>query len=469
MGGENLEVEAGTAPVTEGCPAFADGCPYGKNVEVADWIKEKREDALGACPAFKDGCPFDGAGDMVQLQSKLEALPPSHGKADVGGRSHEVLLDMLKTVHKASQTMKQTVGAECPVFQEACPFKNCTTSSGAPLALELETRSWNLWIQAVEVEDSAEGLAKKLKEGTAEAHKAAESVHFVKEFIRCRVDQPIYAQFVVNLYHIYQALEEALEANAEHPLVESLHFPDELERADTLKLDAEYYLGSDWQQETMPSKTTREYVKRLRRLKDEAPELLIPHAYTRYLGDLSGGQLLKKAAIRGMKLPNDGSGVHFYNFRRIPDTMVFKNMYRARMDALQADSATADRMVEEANYAFFLNTRIFQELDSLAGFEADPVPPPTTAPASSEAAAIAAAARAAGCPFASLAAQGLGMPEGHPQPAAEKVLEKAEEPTPLQPAAPLEAANQTARHLPWLITGAAAVLSILALRVYRNK
>lgn len=30
---------------------------------------------------------------------------------------------------------------------------------------------------------------------------------------------------VVNLYHIYQALEEALDANAEHPLVESLHFP----------------------------------------------------------------------------------------------------------------------------------------------------------------------------------------------------------------------------------------------------
>ena len=32
-------------------------------------------------------------------------------------------------------------------------------------------------------------------------------------------------------------------------------------------------------------------------------------------------------------------------------------MYRARMDSLPADSATADRMVKEANYAFFLNTR----------------------------------------------------------------------------------------------------------------
>ena len=28
----------------------------------------------------------------------------------------------------------------------------------------------------------------------------------------------------------------------------------------------------------------------------------------RYLGDLSGGQLLRRAAVRGMKLPEDGSG-----------------------------------------------------------------------------------------------------------------------------------------------------------------
>ena len=38
MGGENAE---SPVAVTEGCPAFADGCPYGKNVEVADWIKAR--------------------------------------------------------------------------------------------------------------------------------------------------------------------------------------------------------------------------------------------------------------------------------------------------------------------------------------------------------------------------------------------------------------------------------------------
>jgi len=462
MGGGDGETAALQIPgaVSDGCPAFADGCPYSKNDEMLEWIKEKRSDAIGACPAFKEGCPFTDASDITKLQAQLAALPPSHAgeaptaEVTVGGKPHEALMDMLKTVHKASQSMKQTVGADCPVFQEACPFKNCITSSGTPLAMELEWRSWGLWIgdeqaQLAEVQD--EGLACKLKEGTKEAHQAAETVHFVKEFVRGRVSRQIYAQFVVNLYHIYGALEEALEANAEHPLIESLHFPEELERTAALKQDAAFFLGENWQNETLPSKTTREYINRIKQVQKESPELLIPHAYTRYLGDLSGGQVLKKAAIRGMKLPDDDSGVRFYIFKRIPDFKNFKNMYRARMDNLQADSATADRMVEEANYAFFLNTRIFQELDSLAGFEAEPVPPPASAPAASHAEAAARAA-AAGCPFASLAAQGLAMPDDHPGLAdtekADKELAKAPE--------------QEDNKAGWRLASAAAVIALSA-------
>eukprot|EP00931_Biecheleriopsis_adriatica_P022412 TRINITY_DN14413_c0_g1_i2.p1 TRINITY_DN14413_c0_g1~~TRINITY_DN14413_c0_g1_i2.p1 ORF type:complete len:495 (+),score=121.13 TRINITY_DN14413_c0_g1_i2:24-1487(+) len=438
MGGDDA---ASRNPTLSGsCPAFTDGCPYANNGDVVEWIKQKRPEAISACPAFKDGCPFNEAADMDSLRKQLEALPPSHAGAPrqpdaeahqepsgEAGKPHAVLLDMLKTVHQASQSVKESVGGDCPVFQEACPFKNCITSSGTPLALELETRSWGLWIQesgpgseeAESPEDSTkaeatdeQGLATKLKEGTKEAHKAAETVHFVREFIKGRVDRQVYAQFVVNLYHIYKALEEGLEACAEHPLVESLHFPEELERTESLKQDAEYFLGGNWEQETMPSQVTREYVERLRSVAKESPELLVPHAYTRYLGDLSGGQVLRRAAIRGMKLPDDGSGVRFYTFKRIRDGKAFKNMYRARMDNLPADVAIADRMVVEANYAFFLNTRIFQELDSLAGFEAKPVPPPPTAPA--PAGSPGAQAAAAGCPFAALAASGIAMPEGHP-------------------------------------------------------
>lgn len=47
------------------------------------------------------------------------------------GKPHVVLVDMLKTMHKASQTMKQAVGSECPVFQDSIlwPFwlnKGCS-------------------------------------------------------------------------------------------------------------------------------------------------------------------------------------------------------------------------------------------------------------------------------------------------------------------------------------------------------
>mmetsp|Transcript_140874 Transcript_140874/g.357907 ORF Transcript_140874/g.357907 Transcript_140874/m.357907 type:complete len:404 (-) Transcript_140874:180-1391(-) len=350
---------------------------------------------------------------------------------------------MLQLVHQTSQSVKDTVGADCPVFQSACPFKNCVTSSGMPLVLALEIRSWGLIIHeqeegpeevlgagegepmlapAVETAQSndGEGLAKKLKQGTKEAHKAAETVHFVREFIKGKVPREVYAQMVVNLFYVYEALEDALDKCAEHPLVDPLHFPDELCRADALSRDAEFFNGPDWREKTHPSEVTKEYVSRLQQIAEEAPELIVPHAYTRYLGDLSGGQVLKRAAIRGMKLPDDGSGVQFYTFRRIADGKAFKNMYRARLDAINADTKMADRMVVEANSAFDLNTRMFQELDVLMGFDPSAPPPPpaaTTAPPS--------AAALAACPFAALAASGVPMPANHPSVEADHAALKA--------------------------------------------
>jgi heme oxygenase len=256
------------------------------------------------------------------------------------------------------------------------------------------------------------GLAARLKDGTKDAHKEAETVNFVREFIKGKVPREIYAQLVVNLYHVYGALEEALEANADHELVDPIHFPDELERAQTLKKDAEFFCGPDWESEMQPSPVTLEYVQRIREVARDNPELVVPHAYTRYLGDLSGGQVLRKAAVRGLKLPDDGSGVCFYIFKRVRDMKVFKNMYRARLDALEASKTVVDSMVEEANRAFDFNTRIFRELDALGGFVADPSPP--APPSAAQELQPEVAKKLANCPFAALAAQGIPMPAEHP-------------------------------------------------------
>lgn len=254
-------------------------------------------------------------------------------------------------------------------------------------------------------DDVQDCLTCLLKNGTAKAHAEAERVHFVREFIRGRVPREIYQHLIVNLHYVYTALEESLDACWEHELLEPLYFPDELRRTPSLHRDAEYFLGEAWKGQSEPSEATRAYVQRIREVAQKSPELLLSHAYTRYLGDLSGGQTLARAAQRGMKLPEDGSGVHFFKFKRIPDTEKFKNMYRALLDSLTVSKETATRLVMEANAAFAFNIRLFEELDVMLGLESRSLQ--TAPPSGTKLASIGSPA----CPFANM---GLPLPVDHP-------------------------------------------------------
>ena len=47
-------------------------------------------------------------------------------------------------------------------------------------------------------------VSKLLKEGTKTAHRAAENVHYVKEFVKGRVNREIYGRMIAGLYFVYQ-------------------------------------------------------------------------------------------------------------------------------------------------------------------------------------------------------------------------------------------------------------------------
>ena len=98
-------------------------------------------------------------------------------------------------------------------------------------------------------------------------------------------------------------------------------------------------------------------------ISSEKPELLVAHAYTRYLGDLSGGQILKKIAQRAMNL-SDGKGLSFYEFDEVSDEQQFKQNYKKALDSLGLDLQLADQIVAEANLSFTMNMKMFQELDT---------------------------------------------------------------------------------------------------------
>nr|YP_009732312.1 heme oxygenase [Gracilaria spinulosa]QHS70711.1 heme oxygenase [Gracilaria spinulosa] len=205
-------------------------------------------------------------------------------------------------------------------------------------------------------------LAQQLREGTTKAHSMAENVSFVKSFLGGVVDKKSYRRLVANLFFVYTALEEEIEKNKNHFVVQSIYFP-ELNRTLSLKQDLEYYYGSNWHEQVCPSLATKMYVNRIRDISINQPELLIAHAYTRYMGDLSGGQILKKIAQTAMNLSsNDGTA--FYNFHNIKDDKRFKLIYRQALDNAPIDQMQIEQIIAEANIAFNLNMKVFQELNS---------------------------------------------------------------------------------------------------------
>ncbi|KAI0211561.1 Heme oxygenase 1, partial [Lamellibrachia satsuma] len=90
----------------------------------------------------------------------------------------------------------------------------------------------------------------------------------------------------------------------------------------------------------------------------EQPELLISHAYTRYLGDVSGGQILKRIIGRLLSLPADGSGIAFFEFSRMESIPKFKQFYNSRMNSLELDDDTMSALVDEANVSFQFSVNV---------------------------------------------------------------------------------------------------------------
>ncbi|XP_061455210.1 heme oxygenase 2 [Rhineura floridana] len=225
----------------------------------------------------------------------------------------------------------------------------------------------NLSYEELEEDDSVSptDLSELLKEGTKESHDRAENTQFVKDFLKGRIKRELFKLGTVALYFTYSALEEEMERNKDQPAFTPLYFPLELHRQEALAKDLEYFYGEDWREKIQCSEATQRYVERIQHVGQHEPELLVAHAYTRYMGDLSGGQVLKKVAQRALRLPSTGEGIQFYVFENISNPQQFKQFYRARLNALDLDKGTKERIVGEANKAFEFNMQVFEELDKI--------------------------------------------------------------------------------------------------------
>lgn len=203
------------------------------------------------------------------------------------------------------------------------------------------------------------GLAAELKESTAEVHNQAEGALFVKCFMAGSIDREDHTAHLRALLSVYEALEEGMRKHKDHPVLSNIYFPA-LERSAKIKEDLAFLAGKDWESKLPETEAARNYADRLRKLAENNPVRLVAHAYTRYLGDLSGGQILKKMAQKHLGLEQDG--LAFYRFD-IEKPGTFKDEYRSRLDQLPLNDTEKKEIIEEAKDAFLLNGKIFAEIE----------------------------------------------------------------------------------------------------------
>lgn len=199
-------------------------------------------------------------------------------------------------------------------------------------------------------------LAERLKAETRSLHTAAERSPLMAALLRGQLARADYLALLRNLQAIYAALEPALDRHAGEQLLAPIWLPG-LRRLPALESDLAALNGPDWADAPLQPAALR-YAQRLQ---VASTAQLLAHAYVRYLGDLSGGQILKR--IVGQNFAAEGgSFTSFYEFGDAATTSALTQAMRAGLVQLTPEPAQADVIVAEALLAFEWHRELFDEL-----------------------------------------------------------------------------------------------------------
>ena len=166
----------------------------------------------------------------------------------------------------------------------------------------------------------------RIKELTWEYHKNAERQQFVKLLLSGSIDEKLYATYLYNQLKCYSKLEQyCLESSL---FLDTLNLP----RAET--------------------ESTKAYVKHLDTIRGEN-EKLYAHVYVRHLGDLSGGQMIKR------KTPGPN---RYYIFKH-GEAKEYKRIVKERVESYL--NLYEVNVLPEAIFCFESATKLFKEMYDL--------------------------------------------------------------------------------------------------------
>ncbi|MFF2507141.1 heme oxygenase (biliverdin-producing) [Streptomyces sp. NPDC058067] len=200
-----------------------------------------------------------------------------------------------------------------------------------------------------------------IRTASHEQHTEAESTTFMGDLLGGALGVDAYARYTEQLWFVYRALEGAAGPLASSPVTGPFIRP-ELFRLPEIERDLAYLRGENWRGGLTALPATQAYADRVAECAQSWPGGYVAHHYTRYLGDLSGGQVIRNKAEKAWGFARKGDGVRFYVFERIENPAAFKRSYRELLDGVRVDELEKQRIVGECKLAFALNTDVFKAL-----------------------------------------------------------------------------------------------------------
>ncbi len=200
-----------------------------------------------------------------------------------------------------------------------------------------------------------QNLTVELREKTSDLHKAAERSGIIQDLLTGKATKRGYTILLRNLLPAYQALEAGLSSHSESTGVRWIVYP-EVYRSAALEADLKAIAGPGWKTDVPLLTAGDDYGRSVRAAGLGDGIRLVAHGYTRYLGDLSGGQILKRILKRSMALRDHQ--LTFYDFPELQAYGTFKDEFRTALDAAASEISDWSSVLDEARSAFRSNIRV---------------------------------------------------------------------------------------------------------------
>lgn len=196
------------------------------------------------------------------------------------------------------------------------------------------------------------GVVASLYHRTRALHLEAERSGIIADILRGGASRDGYVLLLRNLHAAYAALESGLARHHRTPGLDRLS-AYRFDRAGAIAADLDALCGRDWATLLPLLPAGAHYADTVAQASEGDGSRLIAHAYTRYLGDLSGGQIVRKLLATSLRLAPDQ--LSMYDFAGGTDPETLKNAYRDAIHDAGDHAADPDRVVEEGAAAFTLN------------------------------------------------------------------------------------------------------------------